>query len=101
MSDRWRAAVRRQVREADQIVVICGEHTGEASRVVAEVEIAHEEDKPCLFLWGRREQMCTMPPNAARTASMYSWTWDILVQRIAETLRAKQLLEVPEPFKRP
>lgn len=100
-NERWCESVRRRIRDADQVIVICGEHTRDSERVDSELRIVQEEQKPYFMLWGRREQMCTMPARARRTESMYSWTREILMQRISETLRSGRLLDVPEQYKRP
>ena len=61
------------------------------------VQKGFEAEKPCLFLWGRRERMCTLPAGAKRDESMYSWTWEILVQQIVATLRNARTLEYVRP----
>jgi hypothetical protein len=101
ITDRWQAGVRRRVRAADEIIVICGEHTAASERMNAELRIAQEEQKPCLLLWGRRARMCSMPVGVKRTASMYVWTWETLVHLVAQTLRDSRPLEIPESCKRP
>jgi hypothetical protein len=101
MTDRWHDGVRRRVRAADEVIVICGEHTAASDRVNAELRIAQEEQKPYLLLWGRRERMCSMPLGVKRTACMYSWTWETLVNLVAQTLRDARPLEIPENCKRP
>jgi hypothetical protein len=100
MTDRWHAGVRRRVREADEIIVICGEHTAASERMNAELHIAREERKPFLFLWGRRERMCAMPVSSARSACMYSWSRATLLQLIAQTLKDSRPPEIPEDCKR-
>jgi hypothetical protein len=100
MTDRWHEGVRRRVRDADEIIVICGEHTGASERVTAEMRIATEEQKPYLLLWGRRERMCSMPVGVKRTACMYSWTRDTLMHQIAQTLKDARPLEIPDNCKR-
>lgn len=80
-------AVRRRIREADAVIVICGEHTGESPRVSAEVRMAQEEQTPYFLLWGRRERMCTKPLSAKRDEGMYIWTSENLQNRIVLTLR--------------
>jgi len=100
MTDRWHAGVRRRVRDADELIVICGEHTGESDRMNAEIRIALEEKKPYLLLWGRRERMCSMPIGVMRNACMYSWKRETLAHFVAQTLRDAQPLEVPENCKR-
>ena len=47
MSGDWKEKVRRRIRSVDQVVVICGTHTDEASGVSAELAIAQEEAMSC------------------------------------------------------
>ena len=101
VTDRWCESVRRRIRAADEVIVLCGERTQDSLRMNSELRIAHEEKKPYFLLWGRRDRMCTMPARVTRNESMYSWTWEILLQQIAETLRNAEPLEVPERYKRP
>ncbi len=89
------------MRDADEIIVICGEHTGASDRVSAEMRIAQEEQKPYLLLWGRPERMCSMPLGVKRTACMYRWTRESLMMLVAQTLRDAQPLVIPENCKRP
>src|SRR5258706_8649104 len=100
MNERWYAGLRRRVRESDEMIVICGEHTPDSERMNAELKIAQEENKPYLLLWGRRERMCSMPLGVKRSACMYSWTWETLVFQVAQTLRDARPLEIPENCKR-
>jgi hypothetical protein len=93
--------VRRRIRDADEVIVICGEHTGTSAGVSAELRIAQEEQKPYFLLWGRRESMCTKPSTARPKEGMYSWTWEILQNQIVTTLRNAEPLEIPEHYKRP
>ncbi|MDH3213409.1 MAG: hypothetical protein OEM05_13075 [Myxococcales bacterium] len=79
--------VRRQIREADEVIVICGEHTEDSMGVSAELRIAQEERTPYFLLWGRREIMCTKPLFAKRDEGIYSWTSEILQSQILLTLR--------------
>jgi len=99
--DRWDEKVRRRICAADEIVVICGEHTKESPLVTAELRIAQEEQKPYFLLWGRRERMCTKPVGAKPNEGMYSWTWEILQNQIVTILRNAHPLEIPEYYKRP
>jgi hypothetical protein len=100
MTDRWDERVRRQISAADEVIVICGEHTASSVRVSAELRIAQEEQKPYFLLWGRRDRMCTKPVGSKRDDSMYSWTWSILQDQIVTTLRNAQPREVAERYKR-
>jgi TIR domain len=100
MTERWHQEMERRVRLADEVIVICGEHTSQSDRMNAELAAAREENKPCLLLWGRRDRMCTMPFGVGRTACMYTWTWDVLVRQVAQAIRDARPLEVPEHMKR-
>jgi hypothetical protein len=79
--------LRREIREADEVIIICGEHTDRSERVGTELRIAREEERPYLLLWGRRELMCTKPTTARNADSMYSWTWEILQSQIVSLAR--------------
>ncbi len=86
-TDVWSERVRCRIREADQVIVICGEHTGASISVSAELRIAQEERTPYFLLWGRREIMCTKPIGAKPAEGMYSWTRQILQDQMTCTLR--------------
>ena len=97
-TDHWDAALRGKIRNADQVIVICGEHTDASGRVGAELRTAQEEDRPYVLLWGRREPMCTKPTTARPADSMYSWTPDILEAEISTRRRlAESDQRVAEP----
>ncbi len=100
MTERWRERMRREIEQADEVIVICGEHTGSSLRVSAELRVAQEGKKPYFLLWGRRECMCTKPVGARSEDGMYSWTWDILHQQVGATMRNSRPLEVPERYRR-
>jgi hypothetical protein len=87
MSEAWCDDLRQRIRETDEIVVICSEYTAASERVSMELRVAQQEHKPCMLLWGRRGRMCAMPPGAEQGARMYTWTWEILVHQVAQTLR--------------
>jgi hypothetical protein len=87
MEDPWETRQRRRIRETDLVVVLCGEHTDTCGSVDAELRMAQEEGTPYLLLWGRRAGMCKLPPSARKADGMYSWTADILRDRIRVTLR--------------
>jgi len=86
-TDVWNERVRSRIREADQVIVICGEHTEASMRVSAELRIAQEERIPYFLLWGRRDLMCTKPIGAKSAEGMYSWTRQILQDQITFTSR--------------
>ena len=100
MTDEWSERVRGCIAEADEVVVICGEHTDESSRVSAELKIAQEQHKPYVLLWGRRDSMCKKPRSARPDDGMYSWTPSILEHQLAYGLRRSRESEVPEGMKR-
>jgi hypothetical protein len=93
LTDPWEDRIRRRICEADEVIVICGEHTDESLRVSAELRIAQEEGRPYFLLWGRRASMCTKPAAAKPADGMYSWTWEILQSQILVTLRHAAHLE--------
>ena len=87
-TDLWDERLRHSIRKADQVVVLCGEHTELSDCVAAELRIAQEEERPYVLLWGRREPMCTRPTTAKPRDSMYSWTPEILQSQILMHRRA-------------
>jgi hypothetical protein len=84
----WGEELRREIREADEVIVICGEHTDCSERVGTELRIAREQERPYFLLWGRRELMCTKPATAKPADSIYTWTWEILQSQILTLRRA-------------
>ena len=92
---------RRRIRRADQVIVICGEHTDASMGVFAELRIAQEEKKPYFLLWGRREIMCTKPIGAKTAEGMYSWTRQILQQQITLMTRKAHWETAARGMKRP
>lgn len=96
-SDTWSEGARVPIREADQVIVICGEHTEASTRMGAELRIAREEQTPYFLLWGRREMMCTKPIGAKPSEGMYSWTREVLQDQITLTLRNARHDAKPEP----
>lgn len=96
----WDTDTRTQIRMADEIIVICGEHTHESMLVSLELAIAQEENKPYMLLWGRRDRMCMKPDGARKLDAMYSWTRAILESQISATIRDSKPLVVPKNCKR-
>ncbi len=96
----WDTDTRTQIRMADGIIVICGEHTHESMLVSLELAIAQEEERPYMLLWGRRDRMCMKPDGARKLDAMYSWTRAILESQISATIRDSKPLVVPENCKR-
>jgi len=91
---------RPDIQAADEVVVICGEHTHESLLVATELAITQEEEKPYMLLWGRREKMCMKPDGARNADAMYSWTREIFENQIMMTLRNSKPIPVPENCKR-
>jgi hypothetical protein len=89
--------VRREIQEADQVIVICGEHTEASMSVSAELRIAQEEGTPYFLLWGRRESMCCKPIGAKPADGMYSWTRQILQDQVRFTSRRDDTEVVQTP----
>jgi len=98
--DRGSVDSRAGIRESDEVVVICGEHTDESLSVSAELEMAREEGKPYMLLWGRRERMCTKPHGALPGDGMYSWTREVLESQMGMTIRRAEPRVIPESCKR-
>jgi len=88
LGDPEHARVRRQIREANQVIVICGEHTCASVGVFSELRIAQEEQTPYFLLWGRRDSMCTKPEGARPSEGMYGWTYQILQDQVTFTSRS-------------
>lgn len=87
-TDVWSEKVRRRIRNADQVIFICSEHTDASPSMSNELRIAQQEQTPYFLLWGRREIMCTKPLGAKTAEGMYSWTRQILQDQIAITSRS-------------
>lgn len=78
LSGDWKEKARERIKKVDQVVVICGVYTDEASGVSTELEITQEEDKPYFLLEGRDDEDCKKPKSAKTGDSIYKWTWDNL-----------------------
>ena len=99
-SELWSERAHRRISEADQMIVICGEHTNASTSVAAELRIAQEERTPYFLLWGRRDIMCTKPVGAKPAEGMYSWTAWILNDQISLTLRRSNANAKDEALRR-
>ena len=100
MTEQWSERVRGRIADADEVVVICGEHTDESPRVTRELAIAQGQNKPYVLLWGRRDSMCKKPKGARPDDGMYMWTPAVLAHQLASCLRASRETEVPAGMKR-
>jgi hypothetical protein len=87
-ADLWDDELRTAIRAADQVIILCGEHTDDSGRMGAELRMAQEEGRPYLLLWGRRELMCRKPATARPADAMYSWTFEILQHQLLTVVRA-------------
>jgi len=100
MSGPWEHKTQGQIAAADQVVIVCGEHTDASERVAAEFRIAQDQGKPYVLLWSRREIMCTKPAGARTDDTMFSWTSDILQDQLLANERKATPVRVPERMKR-
>ena len=74
----WKEKVRTRIRQTDLTIVICGQHTHQATGVSAELTITREERHPYFLLKGRSDAECNRPSSALTSDKMYKWTWDNL-----------------------
>jgi len=74
----WEKKVRTRIRQANLVIVICGEHTHTATGVATELKIARDERVPYFLLWGYSGKTCYRPTTALETDTIYKWEWDIL-----------------------
>ena len=79
----WKEKVRNRIRRTDLTIVICGEHTNQATGVTAELTITQEEGKPYFLLRGRPNRTCHKPAMARRSDEIHKWSWDNLKRLIA------------------
>jgi hypothetical protein len=74
-SPAWKDDARKRIKRVDQVIVICGEHTGSATGIDAEIEIARDEAKPYFLLSGRASDKNKRPSAALASDKIYDWTW--------------------------
>ena len=86
--EKWREEVRALIRKSDLVIVICGEHTDQASGVAGEVTITQEEKRPYFLLKGRRKKRCSRPTTAPQEKIMHPWAWPTLKRLIANPRQA-------------
>ncbi len=96
-AETWSERTRRRIREADEVIVICGEHSEASQGMSAEIRIAQEEKTPYFLLWGRGGAMCTKPVGARSAEGMYKWTREILEDQVAIALRRARGRPTAEP----
>jgi hypothetical protein len=78
----WKEKARSRIRRAEQVIVICGEHTDTATGVNVEIRIARDEDRKYFLLAGRADGGNKKPTAALGTDKLYNWTWDNLKRLI-------------------
>jgi len=91
--------VRRRIRDADQVIFICSEHTEASASMFAELRIAQQEQTPYFLLWGRPEIMCTKPLGAKTAEGMYFWSPQVLQDQIAITSRSTHTDAIAESLR--
>jgi hypothetical protein len=99
-SDLWDDALRAALGRVDEVIVLCGLHSGESMRMSAELNAAREVNLPYFLLWGRRELMCAKPGAAKNDDGMYSWTPQILADQVLVTMRRAGWSEALAPMRR-
>ncbi|MCY2996057.1 MAG: hypothetical protein NTY19_50645 [Planctomycetota bacterium] len=67
--------VRELIRKAEQVAVLCGEHTEKSRQVTTELTIAQEENKPYFLLAHETVKSCRRPASAKEDDKLYGWTW--------------------------
>jgi len=82
----WKKKARERIKKCGQMIVMCGEHTHEATGVSAELEIAQEEKLPYFLLAGYADKKCYKPTTAKSDDKLYTWTWDNLKSLIKGNL---------------
>ena len=78
----WKRKVRARIKQVEQMIVVCGEHTDTATGVSIELDIARDEGIPYFLLWGRSDKTCKKPDTAITSDKIYKWTWDNLKRLI-------------------
>lgn len=74
----WKEKVKRRMANCDQVIILCGASTHNATGVSAELDIARELKKPYFLLAGYTTKTCYRPATATTSDKMYSWTWSNL-----------------------
>jgi hypothetical protein len=98
-TDVWNEKVRRRIRNADQVIFICSEHTEASASMSTEIRIAQQERTPYFLLWGRPEIMCTKPVGAKTAEGMYIWSPQVLQDQLAIASRSTHTDEIAESLR--
>ena len=91
---------RREIEDADEMIVVCGDRSDGSAQMHTEITIAQEIGKPYFLLWGRREAMCKRPLGSRPGDAMYGWTSAIIHNEVVLTLRGVKPIEVPAHCKK-
>ena len=81
-SDNWKEEALTRIKRSDQVIVICGKHTDNATGVAQELKMAQDEDKDYFLLAGRSDEGNKKPSSAKDSDKIYKWTWDNLKKLI-------------------
>ena len=71
----WKDKARARIKRSDIVLVMVGTKTHKASGVLAEVDIARDEEIKIVQIKGYSDKECPKVPSAG---TMYKWTWDNL-----------------------
>ena len=71
----WKDKARARIKRSDIVLVMVGTKTHKASGVLAEVNMARDEEIKIVQIKGYSDKECPKVPNAGR---MYKWTWNNL-----------------------
>ncbi len=70
----WKEKVKRRLKNCNQAIILCGEHTHKATGISEELKIMQEIGLPYFLLSGRRDKS-SKPSAALYNDSMYKWEW--------------------------
>jgi hypothetical protein len=79
----WREDATRRICRAEEVAVICGQHTDTAAGVNVEPRIAQTEQRPYFLLAAHASGMNKRPGAAVPSDKLYDWTWDNLKRLVA------------------
>lgn len=81
-SPTWVQDARARIKRVDQVIVLCGNHTGSATGIDVEIKLARELGKPYFLLGGRATGVNQKPRGALSSDKIYDWTWPNLKKLI-------------------
>lgn len=71
----WKDKARARIKRSDIVLVMVGTKTSTAPGVLAEVDMARDEEIKIVQIKGYADKECPRVPNAG---TMYNWTWENL-----------------------